>query len=120
MANKTKRRSLVATISIVLAICCAICFAGFVALLMTVQVSGTAELPNGIVAKINGSFSCSASSTMTKIDAGGHTFVFSPETISIDGVAVGSLDDTVKDVQIDAKAWTASLRLNGVEVPKPR
>ena len=92
----------------------------FFCLFAFVSVSGTAALPNGATATINGPFSCSENTSTTKIEAGGHIFAFSPTTISIDGVAVGPLDATVTDVQIVADYWSASLRINGNEVSKLR
>ena len=83
---------------------------------MSSSVSGTASLPNGTTARINGPFSCSANTPTAEIDAGGHIFTFSPTTISVDGVPIGPLDGTVTDVQIDASFWSATLRLNGNEV----
>lgn len=120
MENNKKRRSLLNTIAIIFGICCAVCLAGLVVLFMTIEVSGTAPLPNGIVATINGPFSCSASTDTTEIEAGGRVFAFSPTTISIDGISVAPLDATVNDVQIDATTWTASLLVNGNEVTKQR
>jgi hypothetical protein len=96
------------------------CFATAFCLFAFASVSGTAALPNGATATINGPFSCSENALTTKIEAGGHVFVFSPTTISIDGVAVGPLDATVTDVQIDAGYRSASLRINGNEVSKLR
>jgi hypothetical protein len=87
---------------------------------VTSTVSGTASLPNGITATINGPFSCSANTATTEIQAGGHIFAFSPTTISIDGVPVRPLDATVTDVQLDAGYWSATLRINGNEVSKLR
>lgn len=87
---------------------------------MTTSVSGTASLPNGTTAVINGPVSCSDIPPTTMIEAGGHSFAFSATTISIDGVPVGPLDPSVTDVQIDASFWTASLRVNGKEVPMTR
>lgn len=74
---------------------------------------GTASLPNGVSAVINGPFSCSDIPPTTKIEAGGHTFAFSPTNVSVDGVPVGPLDATVTSVQIDASYWSASLSVNG-------
>ena len=101
---------------ILLCIATAICLFTFVSLMSTV--SGTASLPNGTTATINGPFSCSENTLTTEIEAGGHIFAFSPTTISIDGVPVGPLDATVTNVQIDAGYWSASLRINGDEVSK--
>jgi hypothetical protein len=86
----------------------------------TSTVSGTTSLPNCMTAAIHGPFSCSEDTARTEIEAGGHIFVFSPTTISIDGVPVGPLDATVTDVQIDAGYWSATLRINGNEVSKLR
>lgn len=83
---------------------------------VSVTVSGTASLPNGMTATINGPFSCSEKPARTEIEAGGHVFAFSPTAISIDGTNVRPLDTTVKDVRIDAGYWSAALRINGNEV----
>lgn len=97
-----------------LGIAMALCLFAFV------SVAGTASLPNGRTATINGPFSCSENTSTTEIKAGGHIFAFSPTTISIDGVPVGPLDATVTDVRIDASYWSASLRINGKEVSRLR
>ena len=82
----------------------------------TASVAGTATLPNGTTAKINGAFSCSSDPTKTLISAGGRQFLFSTTTISIDGVPIGPLDATITDVQINSSFWSASLKINGTEV----
>ena len=115
-----KKRSLLNKVANIFAVCCIVFLVGIVALVMTATVSGTATLPNGTVAQINGPFSCSANGTSTEIEAGGHTFAFTPTTISIDAVSVGPLDETITKVQIDATSWTASLKINGSEVTKRR
>lgn len=98
---------------VLLCIAIAVCLFAFV--IATARVSGTASLPNGTIAKINGPFSCSENARATEIEAGGHIFAFSQTAISIDGAVVGPLDATVTDVQIDAGYWSASLRINGNE-----
>ena len=121
MERKTKRISTVKIAAIVLGLTSAVvlgCFFLFVS--MSSSVSGTASLPNGTTARINGPFSCSANTPTTEIEAGWHMFAFSPTTISIDGVPIRPLDATVTDVQIDASFWTASLKINGAEVPLVR
>jgi len=85
----------------------------FASVVMTTSASGTARLPNGTTAVINGPFSCSDIPPTTRIEAGGHVFNFSPTTISVDGVPVGTLDASVTSVQIDASYWSASLHING-------
>ena len=87
---------------------------------MSSTVAGTASLPNGTTAVINGPFSCSESGGTTEIEAGGHTFAFTPTAISVDGVPVGLRGSSFTDVQIDSNLWSASLRVNGNEVPMPR
>lgn len=116
MDHNTKRRSILGTIAIAFAVLsgAALCLFAFVA--MTTSVSGTASLPNGTTAVINGQFSCSDIPPTTKIEAGGHTFTFTPTTISVDGIPVGPLDASVTSVQIDASYWSASLRVNGDSV----
>lgn len=119
MERKTKPSSIVGSVVIGLVLLCiatGLCLFAFVS--MTSTVSGTASLPNGTTATINGPFSCSENTPTTEIEAGGHIFAFSPTTISIDGVPVGPLDATVTDVQIDASYWSASLRINGNDVSK--
>lgn len=81
-----------------------------------VSVAGTADLPNGTVARIKGPFSCSAGTNTTEIEAGGHVFSFTPTTILVDNTPVGPLDSTVTDVQITASYWSASLAINGREI----
>jgi len=116
MDHTTKRRSILGTVTIGLALLsgATLCLFAFVA--MTTSVSGTASLPNGITAVINGPFSCSDIPPTTKIEAGGHTFTFSPTTISVDGLPVRPLDATVTAVQIDSSYWSASLLVNGDSV----
>ena len=117
MERKTKPSVIFGAVVIGLVL---LCIATVFCLFAFVSVSGTATLPNGATAMINGPFSCSENTSTTRIDAGGHIFAFSPTTISIDGVAVGPLDATVTDVQIVADYWSASLRINGNEVSKLR
>ena len=117
MERNEKRRSTLGLIAIpfaLLSVCAILCFFAFFRMISSV--SGTASLPNGTTAVINGPFSCSANTPTTEIEAGGHVFAFSPSTITIDGVPVGPLDASVTDVQIDASFWSASLRVNGSEV----
>ena len=116
MEHKTKRRSILRLIAISFAVFCMFIVGSLTLLVMTATVSGSAALPNGTTATINGPFSCSSNSTRTEIEAGGHVFVFSPTTISIDGTDVAPLDETVTDVQINASYWTASLVVNGNEL----
>lgn len=121
MERKTKPSSIFGAVVIGLVLLCvatAFCLFAFVS--VTSTVSGTASLPNGTTATINGPFSCSENTSTTEIEAGGHIFAFSPTTISIDAVPVGPLDATVTDVEIDASYWSATLRINGNEVPKLR
>jgi hypothetical protein len=121
MEHPTKRRSTWGAVAIGLVLVCLAAALGLLAWVsLTATVSGTATLPNGATARINGLFSCSESPSKTEIEAGGHLFVFSPTAISIDGVPVGLLDATVSDVQIDAGYWSATLRVNGHEVFQPR
>lgn len=97
------------------------CVAAIVVLVLCEgSASGTATLPNGTIAKINGPFSASENSTTTVIDAGGHVFEFSPTSISIDKAIVAPLNAGVTSVEIDASYWTTSLRINGSEVPVVR
>ncbi|MBI2825040.1 MAG: hypothetical protein HYX69_10180 [Planctomycetia bacterium] len=121
MECKTKRNSIFGAVVIGLVLLCiatAFCLFAFVS--VTSTVSGTASLPNGRTATINGPFSCSDNTPTTVIEAGGHIFTFSPTTISIDGLPVGPFGATVTDVQIDASHWSASLRINGNQVSKLR
>ncbi len=121
MERNTKRQSIVRRIVIGFAFLCIGTLCGLFTLVTRIStVSGTASLPNGTTAVINGPFSCSANTPTTEIEAGGHTFAFSPTTISVDGVPVGPLDASVTDVQIDSSFWSASLRVNGNEVTKTR
>jgi len=120
MEHAMKRRSVFGSIAIGLVLACATAAIGlFLLVSMTATASGTASLPNGATARIIGPFSCSEESQQTTIEAGGHTFRFSPTTVSIDGVAVAALNATVTDVEIDATAWSATLRINGHEVTIP-
>jgi hypothetical protein len=116
MDDTSKRHSILTRIVIGFALLSgsAICLFAFVA--VTTSVSGTATLPNGTTAVINGPFSCSDIPPTTKIEAGGHTFTFSPTTISVDGIPVGPLDASVTSVQIDSNYWSASLSVNGGSV----
>ena len=88
MERTTKRRSVFGSIAIALVLACAAAAIGlFLLVSMAATASGTASLPNGATARINGPFSCSTKSQWTTIEAGGHTFTFSPTTVSIDGAA---------------------------------
>lgn len=117
MQHSTKPRSIIGAVAIGLTLfCIATAFCLFVLASLTSTVSGTASLPNGTTATIDGPFSCSENTSTTEIEVGGHVFAFSPTTISIDGVAVGPLDATVTDVHIDASYWSATLHINGNQV----
>lgn len=121
MERETKPSSIFGAVLIGLVVLCiatSFCLFAFVSLTSTV--TGTASLPNGTTATINGPFSCCGNTPTTEIEAGGHIFAFSPTTISIDGVPVGPPDATVTDVQIDASYWSASLSINGNEVSNLR
>lgn len=119
MENATKPKMKFAAVAVSLALLGVVVALGLLAS-ASASVSGTASLPGGTTARINGPFSASERAGMTEIEAGGHVFAFSTTTISIDGVSVGALDATVTDVEIDAGYWTASLRINGREIPQPR
>lgn len=120
MKSKAKRTSALGIAAIGMALLC-VAAIGCVFLFMTMtSVSGTASLPNGTTARINGPFSCSDNKLTTAINAGGRLFTFSPTTISVDGVPIGPLDATITDVRIDASYWSASLHVNGSEVPLVR
>jgi hypothetical protein len=114
MNQSTENRSILRPIAIVFAMLLVVAFVLLV--FSTMTEGGTASLPNGTTVVINGPFSCSENPPITKIEAGGHSFTFSPTTISVDGVTVGPLDASVTSVQIDANYWSASLRVNGSEV----
>jgi len=117
MERKKVRRSKLVTAAVGLVLFCVAALACFVVLVaLTFTVSGTAALPNGTTATINGAFSCSSNTATTEIEAGGRVFAFSPTTVSVDGVPVAALDATVNDVQIEASFWSASLRINGKDV----
>ncbi len=121
MEATTKRISTIATVAIgVLLLLIVIAVGLFGLVTATATVSGTASLPNGATAKITGPFSCSENKSLTKIEAGGHTFAFSPTTMAVDGAVVGPLDATMTDVQIEAGSWSAALRVNGREIFKSR
>ena len=120
MERKPNPNSIGAVVLGLVLLCIATACCLFALVSVTSSVSGTASLPNGTTATINGPFSCSENTSTTVIEAGGHIFAFAPTTISIDGVPVRPLDATVTDVQIDASYWSASLRINGNEVSKLR
>lgn len=75
------------------------------------------ELPNGSCALVYGSSSCAQTPSSATVKAGGHVFAFSPTTVSVDNVVVAPLDASTESVEIDANCWTATLRINGTEVP---
>ena len=116
MDHNTNRRSILGSSAIGVALLCGATLFLFAFVTMTTSVSGTASLPNGTAAVITGPFSCSDIPPTTKIEAGGHTFTFTPTTISVDGVPVRPLDASVTSVQIDSSYRSASLRVNGVAV----
>lgn len=116
MKNENKQASVLFPIAISLGLL----FVTMVAFFFSVSASGSASLPNGTIATINGPFSCSENSETTVIEAGGHVFSFSPNSISVDEKIVAPLDSDVTDVVIDASHGTASLRINGDNVPISR
>jgi hypothetical protein len=89
---------------------------GLLALFASASVGGTATLPGGTIATINGPFSCSETGGVTQVDAGGHVFAFTPTAITVDNRPIGPLDASVRQVEIEAGFWTAKLRINGKEV----
>ncbi len=118
MNRSTKRRSRLnpfTIVFVVLGLVIAGCLLAVVG--MSLNVSGTATLPNGTTAVVNGPFSCSINASVTEIEAGGHTFAFSPTEITVDGVPVAPFDASVTEVEIDSSYWTATLRVNGSLVP---
>ncbi|MCA9195068.1 MAG: hypothetical protein KDB03_25025 [Planctomycetales bacterium] len=118
MDQKPKTLTLFARVAFAIAMLSFTLFCGLLLLVtMTSSVSGTASLPNGTTAIINGPFSCASNTLTTEIEAGGHLFAFSPTKISVDGVTIGPLDESITAVEIDSNYWTATLRLNGTEVP---
>jgi len=113
MERMPKPRSIVGAVLIGLVLFCLASALGLLAFVtLASTVSGTASLPNGTTATISGPFSCQERPRTTEIDAGGHTFAFSPTTFSIDGIAVGPLDANA-DVAIDVSYWSVSVRING-------
>lgn len=121
MEGEAKPGSTFRAIVIAFVLLCIVAALGLVGVVSTMStVSGTASLPSGIAARIHGPFTCSEKRAQTEIRAGGRLFAFSPTTISIDGVPVHALDATVKDVQIDAGYWSATLRINGFEISTAR
>ena len=87
---------------------------------VTSSVAGSATLPHGGTAQIDGPFSCSVTKGTTSIEAGGYVFDFSPTQVTVDKVPVANMDPSITDVHIQASFWTASLHLNGNEVVLPR
>lgn len=84
------------------------------------SVSGTATLPGGLVATINGPFAAAENPGRTSVEARGRTFVFTPSVIVVDGRAVAKIDASVNQVAIDARGHDAKLSLNGQQVSLPR
>jgi hypothetical protein len=83
------------------------------------SVAGTATLPGGLVATIQGPFGAAESPGRTSVNARGRTFVFTPSAIVVDGTAVAKLDASVVQVAIDARGRDAELCLNGQQVSLP-
>src|SRR5262249_13185746 len=85
----------------------------------SVTVSGTATLPSGQVATINGSFDASENKGRTTVQAGGREFVFTPSVVTVDGTAGADLDTSVGTVAIDSRGRDVELSLNGQQIPLP-
>jgi hypothetical protein len=83
------------------------------------SVSGTATLPGGLVATINGPFAAAENPSRTSVNARGRTFVFTPSAVVVDGTAVAQLNASVTEVAIDARGRDAELSLNGRQVSLP-
>jgi hypothetical protein len=83
------------------------------------SVSGTASLPSGLTAAINGPFAASENAGRTSVEACGRKFVFTPSVITVDGTTVARLDASVIQVAIDARGHDAQLSLNGQQVSLP-
>jgi hypothetical protein len=84
------------------------------------SVSGTATLPGGLVATINGPFAAAENPGRTSVEASGRTFVFTPSAVVVDGTAVATIDASVTQVAIDVRGRDAELSLNGQPVSLPR
>jgi hypothetical protein len=83
------------------------------------SVSGTASLPSGLTAAINGQFSASENAGRTSVEACGRKFVFMPSVVTVDGTAVARLDSSVIQIAIDARGYDAQLSLNGQQISLP-
>ncbi|HEX6961981.1 MAG TPA: hypothetical protein VF175_08955 [Lacipirellula sp.] len=83
------------------------------------SVSGTATLPNGIIATINGPFSASESGGRTVVDASGRQFVFTPTVITVDGKSVAKIDASLRQVAIEASFSDAQLIIDGKQIALP-
>jgi hypothetical protein len=85
----------------------------------SISVSGTATLPGGLIAAINGPFDAYENSGSISIEAAGRKFIFTSSAISVDGSTVAKLDTSVIQVAIDATGRDAELSLNGKAIPLP-
>jgi hypothetical protein len=117
MEKQRARRSILPVIAAIIFLTTAV-LAAYVYLASSV--SGTATLPNGLVATINGPFAASENPGRTSVEASGRTFVFTTWLVVVDGKAVARIDDSETQVAIDARGLDAKLSLNGRHVSLPR
>ena len=98
---------------------CLLLFIGFTISTATISVSGSATLPNGLVADIDGEFFASEGEDITTVQASGRTFVFTNAEITVDGNKIADLDESAIDVAIDARRNDVRFSLNGHDIPLP-
>jgi len=87
---------------------------------VSVSVSGTATLPNGITAQIVGPFSCSETKGLTTIEVGGRVFTFTNTDVTVDKIPIANIDSSIADVKLESSHSAASLYLNGKQIKLPR
>ncbi len=90
--------------------------------LANVSMRGTATLPNGAIVDISagaGGFSVAENSGSTKIGIAGRDFEFDASTIVVDGVAVGAIDDSVKQISLTANRDGVTLIYGGKTIALP-
>jgi hypothetical protein len=116
MEGQRSRSSILATVVALLVIAAAMLVA---TVFLTSSVAGTATLPNGVVATINGSFGASESRARTTVDACGRRFVFTATAVSVDGVPVAKFDGSVNQVAIYANGNDAELSIDGTRIQLP-
>ncbi len=127
MKDRQKRRMPIPTILTLLLL---VAFVGVLGTaFMSLSVSGSAALPNGATVDIAGACSISETPGSTKVEFAGRNFEFTKSSIVVDGVEIGEIDDSIKQLTLRVDrvpflkffslANGVVLTANGKKIPLP-